>query len=156
RTIVAALPDRGRAPLTPGRAPVKDGTRGLLDPALSADLVRSLRGIRRAGQVTTSAAGNLLSMSAGHAYELPADDSGTAVADALAEVESGQIAYLTRAGQPVAALVSSPELIELQHAADTAASAEAEAIRARPGPRIPHEVLEAMMAADDSTHDEMA
>jgi antitoxin (DNA-binding transcriptional repressor) of toxin-antitoxin stability system len=95
-------------------------------------------------------------MNAGHAYELPADDSGTAVADALAEVEAGQIAYLTRAGQPVAALVSLPELVELQHAANTAAITEAEVIRARPGPRIPHEVLEAMMAAHDSTHDEMA
>lgn len=78
------------------------------------------------------------------------------MADALAEVEAGQIAYLTRAGQPIAALVPVTELTELQHASDSAAIAEAELIRARPGPRIPHEVIEAMMGADDATHDAMA
>jgi hypothetical protein len=33
---------------------------------------------------------------------------------------------------------------------------EAEAIRARPGPRIPQNVIEAMMDADDEAHDAMA
>ena len=37
-----------------------------------------------------------------------------------------------------------------------AAIAHAVTIRARPGPRIPHQVVEAMMAADDATHDAMA
>jgi len=95
-------------------------------------------------------------MGAGHAHELPAGEPGGAVAEALAEVEAGEIAYLTRAGQPVAALVPPTELAELQHASDSAAIAEAQAIRARPGPRIPHEVVEAMMDADDATHDAMA
>ena len=78
------------------------------------------------------------------------------MAEALAEVEAGQIAYLTRAGQPVAALVPVTELAELQHTSDSAAIAEAQAIRARPGPRIPHHVVEAMMGADEATHDAMA
>jgi antitoxin (DNA-binding transcriptional repressor) of toxin-antitoxin stability system len=78
------------------------------------------------------------------------------MAEALAEVEAGQIAYLTRAGKPVAALVSVTELAELQHTSDSAAVAEAQAIQARPGPRIPHEVVEAMMGADEITHDAMA
>jgi len=95
-------------------------------------------------------------VSAGHAHELPAGEPGGAVAEALAEVEAGQIAYLTRAGRPVAALVPVTELAELQHTSDAAAIAEAEAIQARPGPRIPHEVVEAMMGADEATHDAMA
>lgn len=95
-------------------------------------------------------------MSAAHAHELPVGEPGGAVADALAEVEAGQIAYLTRAGRPVAAMVPLTELVELQQASDAAAIAEAEAIRARPGPRIPHDVVEAMMDADDETHDAMA
>ena len=78
------------------------------------------------------------------------------MAEALAEVEAGRIAYLTRAGQPVAALVPPTELAELQQTSDSAAIAEAQAIQARPGPRIPHEVVEAMMDADDATHDAMA
>lgn len=78
------------------------------------------------------------------------------MADALAEVEAGQIAYLTRAGRPIAALVPVTELTELQQALDAAAIAEAQTVRARPGPRIPHDVIEAMMAADDATHDAMA
>jgi antitoxin (DNA-binding transcriptional repressor) of toxin-antitoxin stability system len=93
---------------------------------------------------------------AGHAHELPPGESGGAIAEALAEVESGQIAYLTRAGQPVAALVPVSELAELQHMSDSAAIAEAQAIKARPGPQIPHEVVEAMMDADEDTHDAMA
>ena len=40
-----------------------------------------------------------------------------------------------------------------QDALDVAA---AEAIRARPGPRIPHDVIEAMMDASDEAHDAMA
>jgi antitoxin (DNA-binding transcriptional repressor) of toxin-antitoxin stability system len=95
-------------------------------------------------------------VSAGHAHELPAGEPGGGVAEALAEVEAGQIAYLTRAGQPVAALVPLTELAELQHTADSVAIAEARAVQARPGPRIPHEVIEAMMDADDFTHDAMA
>jgi antitoxin (DNA-binding transcriptional repressor) of toxin-antitoxin stability system len=88
---------------------------------------------------------------------LPPGESGGAIAEALAEVESGHIAYLTRAGQPVAALVPLSELAELQHMSDSAAIAEAQAIKARPGgPRIPHEVVEAMMEADEATHDAMA
>jgi hypothetical protein len=39
---------------------------------------------------------------------------------------------------------------------DSAVIAEAQAIKARPGPRIPHEVVEAMMSADEATHDAMA
>jgi antitoxin (DNA-binding transcriptional repressor) of toxin-antitoxin stability system len=95
-------------------------------------------------------------VSVGHAHELSAGEPAGAVADALAEVEAGQIAYLTRAGKPVVALVPVTELTELQQASDGAAIAEAQALRARPGPRIPHEVIEAMMAADDATHDAMA
>ncbi len=95
-------------------------------------------------------------MTAGHAHELPPDQPGGPVAAALAEVEAGQIAYLTRAGRPVAALVPVAELAELQQSSDTATVAEAHTIRATPGPRIPHEVVEAMMAADDATHDAMA
>jgi antitoxin (DNA-binding transcriptional repressor) of toxin-antitoxin stability system len=68
-------------------------------------------------------------VSAGHAHELPAGESGGAVA----EVEAGQIAYLTRAGQPVAALVPVSELVESQRMSDSAAIAEAQAIKARPG-----------------------
>jgi hypothetical protein len=34
--------------------------------------------------------------------------------------------------------------------------AEAEAIRARPGPRTPHDVIVAMMDADDDVHDALA
>jgi antitoxin (DNA-binding transcriptional repressor) of toxin-antitoxin stability system len=89
-------------------------------------------------------------------YELPAGEPGGTVAEALAEVEAGQIAYLTRAGQPVAALVPVTEFAELQHTSDSAAIAEAQAIHARRGPRIPHEVVEAMMGADEATHDAMA
>jgi antitoxin (DNA-binding transcriptional repressor) of toxin-antitoxin stability system len=95
-------------------------------------------------------------VSAGHVHDLPAGEPSGAVAEALAEVEAGQIAYLTRAGQPVAALVPVTELAQLQHASDTAAIGEAEAVQARPGPRIPHEVVEAMMGADEATHDAMA
>jgi hypothetical protein len=40
-----------------------------------------------------------------------------------------------------------------QDALDVAA---AEVIRARPGPRIPHDVIEAMMDASDEAHDAMA
>jgi len=57
---------------------------------------------------------------------------------------------------PVRSLVPVTELAELQHTSDAAAIAEAEAIQARPGPRIPHEVVEAMMGADEATHDAMA
>jgi antitoxin (DNA-binding transcriptional repressor) of toxin-antitoxin stability system len=95
-------------------------------------------------------------MSAGHAYELTAEEPEVAVAGALAEVQAGQIAYLTHAGQTVAALVPPGELTALQHAADAHAIAEAHAVASRPGPQIPHAVLEAMMTADDATHDAMA
>jgi hypothetical protein len=47
-------------------------------------------------------------------------------------------------------------IAELQEALDAAAIVQAQTIRVRPGPRIPHEVVEAMMAADDATHDAMA
>jgi hypothetical protein len=36
------------------------------------------------------------------------------------------------------------------------AVAQAESIRTRPGPLIPHDVVEAMMGADDEVHDAMA
>lgn len=95
-------------------------------------------------------------MSVAHSYELrPAELAGP-VADALAQVEAGQISYITRDGHPVAALVSIGRLTELQEAEDARDIAEAEAIRARPGPRIPQDVIEAMMDADDETHDTMA
>lgn len=95
-------------------------------------------------------------MRARHAYELSPGEPAGAVAAALAEVEAGQVAYLTRASQPIAALVPVAELADLQHASDAAALAEAATIRNRPGPRIPHDVVEAMMAADDVIHDAMA
>jgi antitoxin (DNA-binding transcriptional repressor) of toxin-antitoxin stability system len=95
-------------------------------------------------------------MSTGYAYELPAGKPDDALADALADVEAGRISYLTRHGQPVAALVPVDELVELQHALDLVDLAEVETIKARGGPQIPHDVVEAMMAADDATHDAMA
>jgi len=120
----------------------------------------SRREIRQAAAThhprAASAQGILPCMSAGHAYELPVEEPDAAVAEALAEVQAGQIAYLTRAGQPIAALVPPGELTALQHAADAHAIAEAHAVAARPGPQIPHVVLEAMMTADDATHDAMA
>jgi antitoxin (DNA-binding transcriptional repressor) of toxin-antitoxin stability system len=84
------------------------------------------------------------------------DAAGGPVADALAEVEAGEIAYLTRAGQPVAALVPIDELTALQHAADTAILVKVDAMRSGPAPLIPQDVIEAMMDADDATHDAMA
>ena len=92
----------------------------------------------------------------GHAHELPAGEPGGVVGRALAEVEAGGIAYLTRAGRAIAALVPVAELVELQNASDSAAIAEASAVRGRPGPQIPHEVVEAMMVADNATHEAMA
>jgi hypothetical protein len=47
------------------------------------------------------------------------------------------------------------ELAELQAVHDAVDVAEAAALRARPGPRIPHDVIEEMMDADDPTHDAM-
>jgi prevent-host-death family protein len=101
-------------------------------------------------------AGIVRPVSAGHAHELPAGEPGATVAEALAEVEAGETVYLTRAGRPIAALVPITELAELQHAFDSAAIADALQIGARPGPRIPHQVVEAMMSADDAAHDAMA
>jgi antitoxin (DNA-binding transcriptional repressor) of toxin-antitoxin stability system len=95
-------------------------------------------------------------MSTGYAHELPVGEPDGAVADALAEVGAGEIAYLTRGGEPIAALVPIAELAELQHALDAAEIAEADAMRRHPGARIPHEIVEAMMAADDGVHDAMA
>jgi antitoxin (DNA-binding transcriptional repressor) of toxin-antitoxin stability system len=89
-----------------------------------------------------------------HAYELPAGQPS--LDSALAEVEAGEIAYLTRAGQPVAALVPLPQLQELQDVSDAALLAELREMEARPGPLVPHEVVEAMMAADNQVHDAMA
>lgn len=91
-----------------------------------------------------------------HSHELTAAEPTGPVADALADAEAGHISYLTREGQPVAALVSMGELAELQAAQDAAVFAETEALRARPGPQIPHDVIEEMMAADDRAHDAMA
>jgi antitoxin (DNA-binding transcriptional repressor) of toxin-antitoxin stability system len=110
----------------------------------------------RVGSVPSPGHGSVVGVSVGHAHELPAGEPAGVVADALAEVEAGRIAYLTRAGEPVAALVPVTELTELQQASQAAAIADAQAVRARPGPHIPHEVIEAMMAADDATHDAMA
>ena len=95
-------------------------------------------------------------MSITHTHELSAGEPTGPMAEALAEVEAGQISYLTRDGQPVAALVSIDELAELQAAQDSADIAVAEAISSRPGPQIPHDVIEAMMNADDQAHDAMA
>lgn len=95
-------------------------------------------------------------MSVAHGHELRATDLTGPVADALADAESGHISYLTRDGQAVAAVVSVGELTELQAAQDGWDIAEAEAIRARPGALIPHDVVEAMMDADDGAHDDMA
>jgi len=95
-------------------------------------------------------------MTLAHAHELrPGEPSGP-VADALAEAEAGEIAYLTRDGEPVAALISVGELTELQAVQDARDIAEAEAIRSRPGPLIPQDVVEAMMSADDEAQDAMA
>ena len=111
---------------------------------------------RRVRPVLRGHRGSLRPVTAGQPHEWPLDQPGRAVANALAEVEAGQIAYLTRAGRPVAALVPVTELAELQRASDSTTIAEAQAVRARRGPRIPHEVVEAMMSADDATHDAMA
>ncbi len=90
------------------------------------------------------------------AHELRAHEPTGPVAAALADAEAGEISYLTRGGQPVAAVVSMGQLAEFQAAQDSRDVAEAEVIRARPGPRIPHDVIEAMMDASDETHDAMA
>jgi antitoxin (DNA-binding transcriptional repressor) of toxin-antitoxin stability system len=95
-------------------------------------------------------------MTIAHGHELRTGEPIGPVADALAEAEAGQISYLTRDGHPVAALVSISQLRELQAAQDARDIAEAEAIRARPGPRIPQDVIEAMMNADDEAHNAMA
>lgn len=79
-----------------------------------------------------------------------------AVGDALAEAEAGEISYLTRDGEPVVALISIGELAELQAAQDARDIADAESISSRPGPSIPQDVIDAMMSADDLTHDAMA
>ena len=95
-------------------------------------------------------------MSRAHVHELRPGEPVGPVADALAEAEAGEISYLARDGQPVAALVSVDELAELQAAQDARDIAEAELISARPGPLIPQDVIEAMMDADDEAHDAMA
>ena len=95
-------------------------------------------------------------MSIVHSHELTADQPTGPVADAFADVEAGHISYLTRDGHPIVALVSVGELAQLQAAHDAIEVAEAEAIRARQGPQIPHDVIEAMIEADDATHDAMA
>jgi antitoxin (DNA-binding transcriptional repressor) of toxin-antitoxin stability system len=81
-------------------------------------------------------------MTLANRHELAPGEPIGPLADALTEADAGQITYLTRDGQPVAALVPIDQLTE--------------AIRARPGPRIPHHVIEAMMDADDEAHDAMA
>lgn len=95
-------------------------------------------------------------MSLAHRHELAAGQPVGPVGDALAEAEAGHISYLTRDGQPVAALVSMGDLAELQAVHDAIDIAEAEAIRGQPGPQIPHEVIEEMMDADTALHDAMA
>lgn len=90
------------------------------------------------------------------AHELRPGEPVGAVADALAAAEAGEISYLTRDGQPVAALISIDELTELQSAQDAHDIAEAQSIHSRPGPLIPQDVIEAMMSADEETHDAMA
>jgi antitoxin (DNA-binding transcriptional repressor) of toxin-antitoxin stability system len=95
-------------------------------------------------------------MSITHSHELAASEPAGPVADALAEAEAGHISYLTRDGHPIAALLSMGELAELQAVYDAADIAEAQAIRARPGPRVPHDVIDEMMTADDPTHDAMS
>jgi antitoxin (DNA-binding transcriptional repressor) of toxin-antitoxin stability system len=89
-------------------------------------------------------------------HELRPNELIGPVADALAEAEAGQISYLTRDGQPVAALLSIGQLTDLQAAQDARDIAEAESIRARPGPLIPQDVIEAMIDAGDEAHDAMA
>ena len=95
-------------------------------------------------------------MTLAHAHELRPGEPVGPVADALAEAEAGEISYLTRDGQPVAALISVGELTELQAAREARDIAEAESMRSRPGLLIPQDVIEAMMSADDETHDAMA
>jgi antitoxin (DNA-binding transcriptional repressor) of toxin-antitoxin stability system len=90
------------------------------------------------------------------AHEIGPGEPLGAVADAVAEAEAGEISYLTRDGKPVVALVSIGELTELQALQDARDIAEAEAIRSRPGPLIPQDVIDAMMDADDESHDAMA
>lgn len=97
-----------------------------------------------------------LRMTLAHAHELRPGEPVGPVADALAEAEAGEISYLTRDGEPVAALISVGELTELQAAQEARDIAEAESIRSRPGPLIPQDVIEAMMSADDESHDAMA
>jgi antitoxin (DNA-binding transcriptional repressor) of toxin-antitoxin stability system len=95
-------------------------------------------------------------MTLAHAHELRPGEPVGPVADALAEAEAGEISYLTRDGQPAAALISVGELAELQAAQEARDIAEAESIRSQPGPLIPQDVIEAMMSADDESHDAMA
>jgi antitoxin (DNA-binding transcriptional repressor) of toxin-antitoxin stability system len=95
-------------------------------------------------------------MTLAHGHELRPHELNGPVADALAEAEAGQISYLTRDGHPVAALLSIGQLTELQAAQDARDIAEAESIRARSGPLIPQDVVEAMMDAEDEAHDAMA
>lgn len=95
-------------------------------------------------------------MTLAHAHELRPGEPAGPVAEALAEAEAGEISYLTRDGEPVAALISIGELTELQAAQEARDIAEAGSIRSRPGPLIPQDVIEAMMGADDETHDAMA
>ena len=97
-----------------------------------------------------------LRMTLAHAHELRPGEPVGPVADALAEAEAGEISYLTRGGEPVAALISVGELTELQAGQEARDIAEAESIRSRPGPLIPQDVVEAMMSADDEAHDAMA
>jgi antitoxin (DNA-binding transcriptional repressor) of toxin-antitoxin stability system len=61
----------------------------------------------------------LCGVGAGHAYEVPV--GRPAIDGALAEVEAGEIAYLTRAGERVAALVPLPHLEEIWDASDDSA-----------------------------------
>jgi antitoxin (DNA-binding transcriptional repressor) of toxin-antitoxin stability system len=89
-------------------------------------------------------------------HELRAHEPTGPVAAALAEAEAGEISNLTRGGQPVAAVVSMGQLAESQATQDAHDVPTAEAIRSRPGPRIPHDVIEAMMDASDEAHDAMA
>jgi antitoxin (DNA-binding transcriptional repressor) of toxin-antitoxin stability system len=90
------------------------------------------------------------------AHELRAHEPTGPFGAALADAEAGEISYLTRGGQPVAAVVSMGQLAEFQAAQDSRDVAEAEMISSRPGPRIPHDVIEAMMEAGDEAHDVMA
>jgi len=85
---------------------------------------------------------------AGHAYELPADE--TVPADAIREAVDGEVVYLTRNGTPVAAVVSADaaEYLEaLEDAADAIATRRAPAEQA---PSVPAQQVWAELGVDDN------